>query len=204
MRLYDRVLGSPFVYNYIRPLVVGVDFSPLYERLGAGPGSIVLDVGCGTGDALNHLTSFERYAGFDIDEAALAFARSKHGQRPGVTFDRKLIGEEDIARLSPTHVVLGGLLHHVDDAGALGLLRSLLRSPRLERAVSLDIVYLPGSLVNNLFARLDRGRYCRTVAGYEELVARAGLRRTESAIVLSHPKRGRVKYLVMTMEPPHA
>jgi SAM-dependent methyltransferase len=202
MGLYDRVLGNPFVYNYVRPFVVGVDFSPLYEMLQATSGAVVLDVGCGTGDALNHLRGFERYVGVDVDDNALAFARKKHGSRPNVSFENKIVGDDDLRAISPTHVVLGGLLHHVDDAAAVALLRSLVSSPRLVRAASLDIVYLPGLLVNNLFARLDRGRFCRKKDAYERLVARAGLTLCESTVVASHPKRGRVKYLVMTMTPP--
>src|SRR5207244_492249 len=68
MRLYERILGHPFVYDHVRPRVVGgIDMSPVYDRLGAGAGSSVLDIGCGTGDALNYLHAVERYVGIDLD-----------------------------------------------------------------------------------------------------------------------------------------
>ena len=39
MNLYQRVLGTPFVYNHVRPLVVGgIDWTPFYERVGSQAG----------------------------------------------------------------------------------------------------------------------------------------------------------------------
>src|SRR4029077_9321231 len=88
--LYDRILGHPFVYNYIRPCVVGgIDMSPVYERLGADAGASVLDVGCGTGDALNSLRAFERYLGVDVDPIAIRHARERYGSRVEARFEHK-------------------------------------------------------------------------------------------------------------------
>ena len=69
MNLYQRVLGTPFVYNLVRPFAVGgIDMSPFYDRVQASAADVVLDVGCGTGDALRYLTDFARYEGIDTDE----------------------------------------------------------------------------------------------------------------------------------------
>lgn len=202
MSLYDRILGHPFVYNEIRPRVVGgIDMSPVYERLAAGRDDVVLDLGCGTGDALNYLGEVESYLGVDIDEVAIRYAKERHGGRRGVRFDCRWLGEKDVRELAPTHVVMGGLLHHLSDDDALSLLKMVQASPRLRRVVTQDIVFLPGEIVNNFFARLDRGRHCRQQLGYEALVRRAGYALRESRIVRSHPTRGRVKYLLMAFEP---
>ena len=65
MSLYQRLLGHPFVYNHIRPFVVGgVDWSPLYNNLEAGPEDVILDVGCGTGIAHDYLPGFAAYHGY--------------------------------------------------------------------------------------------------------------------------------------------
>jgi len=82
----------------------------------------------------------------------------------------------------------GGVLH---SAGA----------HRRYAAATSDIVYLGGEPLSNMFARLDRGRYCRTPPGYHALVREAGLRMTESAVERCHPKHGLAKYLMMTLEP---
>lgn len=202
MSLYDRILGHPFVYNQIRPRVVGgIDASPIYQRLDAGPESVVLDLGCGTGVALDYIGEVKSYLGVDVDEVALRYARSRHGNKRNVRFECKWLGEGDVRDLAPTHVVMGGLLHHLSDDEAISLLRMVKASPRLERIVTNDIVYLPGEIVNNLFARLDRGRHCRHREGYEALVRSAGYSLVESRIVRSHPERGLVKYLLMCVEP---
>src|SRR5262245_24452170 len=99
MSLYDRVLGLPFVYNRVRPLVVGgIDMAPVYDRLGVRPTDTVLDVGCGTGVALEHLGAFAAYAGFDTDPRALRAARARRpppGAGP-VEFSEREVGEDDV------------------------------------------------------------------------------------------------------------
>src|SRR5215467_9160916 len=112
MNLYQRILGTPFVYEWVRPLAVGgIDMSPLYRRLGPTSGAVVLDVGCGTGSSMNYLTDFEGYVGVDTDPVAVDFARKRYGSRPRVRFEERLVTEKDIEAIAPTHVVLAGLLH---------------------------------------------------------------------------------------------
>jgi SAM-dependent methyltransferase len=201
MNLYQRVLGTPFVYNYVRPLIVGgIDMSPFYDRLEATAGDIVLDVGCGTGNALTHLNGFSKYEGIDSDEVAIDFARKAYGDRAGVSFKCKLCTTEDVVELQPSRVVLFGLLHHISDEQILTLFSTLRTSTKLRRIVTVDIVYLPHSPVSNFLARLDRGKFCRRRPDYESLVVQSGLRLAQSEIMLSHPTRGLAKYLVMTIE----
>lgn len=175
--------------------------SPFYGRVQATNDDVVLDVGCGTGDALNYLKGFARYEGLDTDEVAIGFARAQFGQRAGVTFRCQRCEVADVEAIMPTRVLLCGLLHHLSDEQALDLLASLRASSRLQRIVTSDIVFLEGEYVSNFLARLDRGKFCRERAGFEDLVRRSGLRVVESAIVRSHPQRGLAKYLMMTIEP---
>ena len=201
MKLYQRLLGTPFVYNRVRPLVVGgIDMSPFYDRVEATSEDVVLDVGCGTGDALNYLKAFVRYEGIDTDEVAIGFARDKYGARPNVTFHCQLCRVEDVAAIQPSRVLLCGLLHHLSDDQVLELFAALRASSRLQRIVTSDIVYLKGEYVSNVLAALDRGTFCRRREQFEDLVRRASLRLVESAIVRSHPTRGLARYLMMTIE----
>lgn len=202
MSLYSRILGHPFVYNEIRPRVVGgIDLSPVFARLGAKAGDTILDLGCGTGDALNYLDDFDSYLGVDVDPVAIRYAKKHHGGRANVRLECKYLDEDDVRALAPTHIVLGGLLHHLNDQAALSLLRMVKASPRLVRVVTTDIVFLPGELINNIFARLDRGRHCREQSGYESLVEKAGFSLESAEVLRSHPKRGRVKYLLLSLAP---
>jgi SAM-dependent methyltransferase len=202
MSLYERILGHPFVYNQLRPLAVGgIDMSSFYRLAGVGAGHVVLDVGCGTGDALRYLTAFEHYLGIDTNERAIRFARDRYGRAANVRFECKRCTGREVEELQPTHVILFGLLHHLADAEAIELLKLAGRSKRLERVATVDIVYLPRKPVNNLFARFDRGRYCRRPGEYTALAQRTGLRLVDSSLVRSHPTRGIVTYFTMTLEP---
>jgi SAM-dependent methyltransferase len=206
--LYQRILGHPFVYERIRPLVVGgIDMSAVYARLGAGPKDVILDIGCGMGNALRYLSSFESYLGLDTDEVAIRRARDVHGIRRGVSFACRLCRKEDMEQLKPTHLVMAGLLHHLSDNEALHLLSLAARSPRLVRIVTQDIVYLPGPDhgFNNVLAWLDRGRHCRRPEEYRKLVTSAGLNLVDEFFIRSGPDSSRdkyfVKYFVMAIEP---
>lgn len=201
MSLYDRILGHPFVYHRVRPLVVGIDYTPQYEALDAHSDDRILDIGCGGGDALRYLGDFETYHGFDTDEAAISFAnqRSEAG-RPNVHFETALVTPATFHNVRPTLVMMNGLLHHLDDEAAVQLLRMCAATSTVKRIVTNDTVYLPGEPLNNVFAWLDRGRFVRRIQGYRDLVARAGLTIAHEEVVRSHATRGIVRYWVMVLE----
>jgi SAM-dependent methyltransferase len=202
MSPYQRALGIPFVYNQIRPFVTGgIDMSPLYGRLDLTDESVVLDIGCGTGDALRYFDRFARYVGVDTDEGALDFARNRHRERRNATFECRRITAADVEEIAPTHVIMAGLIHHLTDDETVALCADVRRSPRLERVVTQDIVYLSGKWISNLLAFMDRGRFCRRHREYEALVARGGFDILRSDIVRCHPRTGRAWYLMMTLEP---
>ena len=201
MSLYDRILGHPFVYHYVRPLVVGIDYTPQYEALDAGPGDRIFDIGCGGGDALRYLEGFETYHGFDTDEVAISFARKRpEAARPNVHFETALVSPAAFREIRPTRVMMNGLLHHLDDGTAVELLRMCGATDTVERIVTVDPVYLAGEPVNNILARLDRGRFVRRLQGYRDLVGRAGLTIAHHSVMRSHPKRGIARYLLMVLE----
>ena len=199
--LYDRILGHPFVYHHVRPLVVGIDYTKQYDALSAGPDDRILDIGCGGGDALRYLESFDAYHGFDTDEVAIAFAKQRpEASAANVEFEAALVTPATFERVRPTRVMMNGLLHHLDDDAAIELLRMCGSTPSVERIVTNDTVYLKGEPLNNILARLDRGRFVRRIEGFRELAVRAGLTIAQDDLVRSHPTRGIAQYLVMVLE----
>lgn len=202
-RWYQKLLGHPFVYNRLRPWVVGgVDMTAFYESLEADESDVIVDVGCGTGDALRYISTFKSYHGFDIDPGAIEFARTQAAGRPDVRFEARAVAAEDLASLQPSLVILAGLLHHLDDEQAVRLLELFARTSSIRRIATQDPVYLPREPMSNLLARLDRGKFVRKEDGYRSLVARAGLRLESRHIARSHPESGRARYLIMTLVPP--
>jgi SAM-dependent methyltransferase len=201
-RWYDRIFGHPLVYEYVRPLTVGgLDLTPAYENLGATRDDVVVDVGCGTGDALNYLQEFRGYYGFDTDATAVAYARRKFGHRPGVHFFDRTLTATDLEELQATRVMLAGLLHHLSDAEAVGLLRACGSAPSVQRIATLDVVNLPNQWLSNLLARFDRGTHVRDVEGYERLAREAGLHIARKELIRSYPVTGIAIYLLFALTP---
>jgi SAM-dependent methyltransferase len=202
MSLYSWLVGRPFVYDHVRPLIVGgVDAGPVFRKLDAGDNDVVLDVGCGTGDALRHLRAFGRYYGVDPDPTAVEHARRRFGQRANVTFRVGTVDQACLEEIAPSRAVLAGVLHHLSDEQAFSLLSLLRAGARLVRVVTMDIVCLEGERLSNALASLDRGAFCRRREGYERLARRSGWSVKESAVIRSHPTNGRALYLTMTLEP---
>src|SRR5205823_11969399 len=166
---------------------------------GTGADDVVVDVGCGTGDALRYLPEFKAYHGFDIDPEAIEFARKAAVGRPGVRYEARELTDEDLRSIQPSRVILAGLLHHLDDESAAELLGMLARTKSIKRIVTQDPVFLRRERVSNLLAWLDRGRFVRTQDGYRGLAERAGLRFDEGHVMLSDPESGRARYFVMTL-----
>src|SRR2546428_6206908 len=175
--------------------------SHAYRRLACDENSTIIDIGCGTGDALRHLGAFATYLGIDPDQRAIRFARQRWAGRDKARFECRMCTVSDLRTVKPTHVAMIGLLHHLDDSAAVDLLGILRESPRLVRAVTLDIVYVPGRPFNNFMARMDRGRYCRAQDGYAALAIRAGLRVVNRYLARSHPTRGLVQDFVLELAP---
>jgi len=197
---WRKLLGHPFVYDQIRPRVVGgIDMRPVYERLPPEARRLVLDVGCGTGDALRYLDGFDAYLGIDTDPVAIAAAQKRWAGRPNVRFEARLLRPEDVVELEPTGVVLSGVLHHLTNDEAVGVLGLVAGSPRLVRVVTNDIVFLPDQLFNNVLAMMDRGRYCRHPDAYAGLARRAGLVVEEAGTITSSPTNERVRYFMMSL-----
>src|SRR5262252_3663563 len=123
MSLFGRLLGHPFVFEKIRPLAVGgIDVSSAYRRLCRDAGAVVLDVGCGMGDALEHLDSFSSYLGIDTDPRAIEIARARYSGRDKVRWECRTAGADLLREVAPTDVAMFGLLHHLSDAEAVELL----------------------------------------------------------------------------------
>jgi SAM-dependent methyltransferase len=201
MSFYQRILGHPFVFNRLRPLFVGgIEWTPLYEALDAGPHSVVLDIGCGSGIAHDYLHGFCEYYGFDTDPVAINLAEQR-ARSSNIKYQCRLVTEDDIRRIRPTHVLLSGLLHHLPDTEALNLLRMCGAAGSVSRIATADTVYIPGQRMSNLLAFLDRGRFVRNTAGFLALAEESNLEILDHWIVRSHPASGRALYLIMALAP---
>ena len=199
MGAYDRLFGTPWFYDRVRPLVTGgLDLSPAYDLPGEDEDAVILDVGCGTGEALDYLRSFREYHGFDPDARAIDYLRKRRARSGVHAYDRELV-REDVERIRPTTALLIGVLHHLSDREALEILDVLCTGDHVQRVRTLDVRTIRGHTINNLFVAFDRGRYVRSTKALEALVARS---RFEIAGRLSFsPRIKMVSYLVLDLVP---
>lgn len=132
------------------------------------PGLTVLDIGCGPGYVIRDFRH-PIYHGFDISPEYISWARKKY---PEGTFYCREFDESSLEVLPKTDVALMmGLLHHLDDAAAVALLRLTKRAMKPSGYLyTLDGCYGKGqSRVGKLFLDRDRGEHIRNEAEYKNL-----------------------------------
>ena len=200
--LYHKALAHPFIYEKVRPRIVGgIDMSPLFKLLEAGPHDTVLDIGAGTGMALEYLPKVHEYYGFDTDALAIEYAlRRPEAKRGGVNFDVSRVDAADFKRIRPTRVIFSGILHHLSDQEVADLLNLCEKCDSVIRVATSDPVFVPGAFINNLFCRLDRGNHVRTIEDQLELIKSTRLHLDDITVTRSHPQRGRAIYLMTGLE----
>jgi len=165
------LLARPGVYSLFRHLVGRDTTRRTYarEHLRAKPGHRVLDLGCGTGDMLEFLPDV-RYVGYDISPVYIEHARERFGARGDF---RCAPVTEDLAVEAGSFdlVIAHGVLHHLDDPTATGLLRVARRALVAGgRLVTFDGCYVDGQSIGARFMlSLDRGEHVRELAEYESL-----------------------------------
>ena len=165
-------LKSPLVYVAFQALVGGTKMREWgLDAVDPRAGERVLDVGCGPAYYVKRLGHVD-YIGFDTDARYIAEARQRF---PAARFFCEEFGPKHAAELGPFDaVMLMGLLHHLEDDHADGLLGLCARSLRPGgRVVSLDPALFAGqSALSRFLSKNDRGDHVRTSPGYDRLAGR--------------------------------
>ena len=157
---FERVMEQPWVYRLWQAPFADHKFQPVQRQLDIRTPRRVLDVGCGPGTNAPRFQGAE-YVGIDINEHYLEMARARY---PGL-FVCADLSTADLSRLGKFDVVLiNSFLHHLPDEGVHHVLS---RVPDLldtdGRVHILELVLPQATSLATVMARLDRGRYARTI-----------------------------------------
>jgi 2-polyprenyl-3-methyl-5-hydroxy-6-metoxy-1,4-benzoquinol methylase len=169
------LLGLPRVYRTVQKLLSKENASAtiISRYLRPVAGENLLDIGCGPGNVLQFLSDVN-YTGIDRNERYIDEARARFGGR-----GRFILADvNDVASmgLPPFDILtMFGLLHHLDDGQAAGLMaaaRGLLRKGG--RVFTVDPCFVDRqNPIAWLLARIDRGRNVRRADAYRTLAAAA-------------------------------
>ena len=162
------VLSSPKVYDFLQ-MVMGAHsarWELVHEHVRPVSGCRILDVGCGTARILDYLPNVE-YHGFDLSQRYIDDATQRYGARGH--FNCALVQQTVIDHLEPFDIVMAtGVLHHLDDEQAVGLIRlahSALRGGG--RLVTIDPCYTSDqNAVSRFLVSRDRGQNVRSAEQY--------------------------------------
>jgi ubiquinone/menaquinone biosynthesis C-methylase UbiE len=173
MNVRERILGNSVGWNLWKK-VIGADKATaefVREFVRPAPGEWILDVGCGTGDTIEHLDSSVTYVGIDFNPAYIESAAEQH---PNGRFIAASVDDLPALGLDRFDCVIAqNMLHHLSDDQVKRLVASLPSVMRPgARFVTSDNVWTEdqGATARVLIA-LDRGRNVREGHRYAELIS---------------------------------
>jgi SAM-dependent methyltransferase len=168
------ILSRPWAYDALQG-ALGVTHARevvCAHYVKAAPGQVLVDVGCGTAEILKFLPTGIEYYGFDLSDEYIESARRRFGERGSFQCaDVTSLGPGD---LPPCDVAISfGVLHHLDDEGARGLIDNLYdKLAPGGRLITVDPVFVDGQArVARELIRRDRGQNVRDCDGYMGLVS---------------------------------
>ncbi|HEV7122507.1 MAG TPA: class I SAM-dependent methyltransferase [Rhodanobacter sp.] len=167
-----RILSSSLFYDLFQTIVGAKRFRRrIVERyLRPQPGMHIIDVGCGTGAMLDYLPEGVRYYGFDLSHDYIEHAKNQFGARG--EFYCAGVADASELRLPKADLIIAiGLLHHLDDAEAIKLIRDITRllTPS-GRCIAVDPCFEDNqSRIARWFLERDRGQNVRDQSGYLSL-----------------------------------
>jgi 2-polyprenyl-3-methyl-5-hydroxy-6-metoxy-1,4-benzoquinol methylase len=170
----------------------------------------VLEIGCSAGIVSQVFLKYKNieFAGIDIDDNVLAFARKRFESFRNFHF--RNISLFELARTGEkfNYVLFAGILHHVDDNKALSLLKDvqlLLSDDATLIVMEPEKLSDDDGLLFRMFYKIERGEFRRNENELKDLICSAGLKIKHIAGVLSAPnalpflKVGRITFIEATL-----
>lgn len=171
---WRSILSHPAVYEAVQTAVGARRWMRRYlqERVVATAGMKILDIGCGPGSVLQFLPDVQ-YVGFDHCAAYINAATRIYGER-GQFFcdDVAAFGKYGVKDFDV--VLATGILHHLDDRGAVDLMtlaKSALRTGGHLHTAD-PCLFAGQPAITQFIIRRDRGQHVRSPDEYRQLVGK--------------------------------
>jgi SAM-dependent methyltransferase len=168
-----RILGFPLIYKLLQSLLgsPGVHRQFVETFVEPAPGALILDIGCGPAEILEHLPEDVEYVGYDVNPKYIEYAGEKYEGR-GEFLCARVSEASAHPRAGEFDVVLAlAVLHHLDDGEASDLFESAHHHLKPGgRLVTIDSAYVPDQpRIAKFLIDRDRGRHTRTPEAYVAL-----------------------------------
>ena len=165
------LLSNTFVYSFVQMIMSGTTFRKKIVKKNIIREKVnVLDIGCGPAEILDSLPNV-RYYGYDINHTYISHAKRKYGSKG--KFYCKKFTKSEIKKLPKfDHVLLLGILHHLNDEEIKDLMQLLKKVLKKSgNIISQDPILIEKQ---NLLARFiinrDRGNNVRNKNGYTKII----------------------------------
>jgi SAM-dependent methyltransferase len=169
--MFEQLLENPRLYMLFQTAVGGVRTRRICieQYLDTPQGARILDMGCESGFVAAFVPQ-STYVGYDMARRYIKYAQRRYSLL-GI-FNHGEYNRQELEKYEPfDFVMMNGLLHHLDDATALDLLRLAKASLKPGgKVLCFDGAFHPKQ---NAFARYllkeDRGKFVRSPEAYEKL-----------------------------------
>ncbi len=171
-RFVDKLAAQPLTFDALR-WVLEAGYrgeKEVLRREGLLDAPSVLDLGCGTG-AMAPSFDPRRYLGVDINRRYVDWARRT---KPAHRFEAMDGSRLNLPDEGFDAVFIGGVIHHLPDEAALGMLRE---ARRVVKPAGLFLMWedVPtrsgGNWIGRMVHRLDEGEHIRAERHYLDLVS---------------------------------
>ncbi|PPC91895.1 MAG: hypothetical protein CTY34_02165 [Methylobacter sp.] len=171
-----HILALPWIYDTFQTLVGAYSWRDTAIKTFVSSeipehGKLI-DIGCGTAEAVKFLPESVEYIGFDRNPAYIEKAKERYGHLNATFFCEELSLDFTMDPASADVVLALGLIHHLDDNEVLDLLslaKKLLKPGGF--LLTLDPLYEhQQSYLARYIISKDRGTAVRTELAYKQLV----------------------------------
>ena len=171
-RIYS-LLSNTFLYSFVQRIMSGTSFrEKIVKKYIKKDKSTVLDIGCGPADILDSLPSV-KYFGYDINSNYINHAKKKYKDRGN--FYCKKFTSADIKKLPRfDHVLLFGILHHLNDDEIKNLMKLLKKILKKNGDIITEdpILIEKQNPIAKFIIKKDRGNNVRSKKEYLKIISK--------------------------------